>query len=204
MVKPKKSPCFKSTSWPPAGAGWHFGCGGGSCACVWVSYGELAPPTHQPGELPHTKAASGQHCFQPVWLSCTTCVVDMQNLHYVYFATMCLVDNVQLYNVHMPSPPHNTPWSKTLFNQPTPFQSTPTLRSVGTGPILLVESTDMWFVVDIDLEPTCGPAIWLPPTFGSFCRSLVTRRCHSSQSLIKTCDGEQTSRQASYVEDTVY
>ena len=73
MVKPKKSPCYKSTSWPPAGAGWHFGCGGGSCACVWVSYGELAPPTHQPGELPHIKAASGQHCFQPVWLSCTTC-----------------------------------------------------------------------------------------------------------------------------------
>ena len=69
---------------------------------------------------------------------------------------------------------------------------------------VLVESTDMWFVVDIDLEPTCGPAIWLPPTFGSFCRSLVTRRYHSSQSLIKTCDGEQTSRQASYVEDIVY
>ena len=36
-------------------------------------------------------------------------VVDMQHLLYVYFATMCVVDNEQFYNVHMPSPPHNTP-----------------------------------------------------------------------------------------------
>ena len=151
MVKPKKSPCYKSTSWPPAGAGWHFGCGGGSCGCVWVSYGELAPPTHQPGELPHIKAASGQHCFQPVWLSCTTCGRHATPGLCLFCNTVCCGQYVQLYNVHMPSHPHNTPWSKTLFNQPTPFQLTPTLRSVGIGRVYrhVIRSwhrsgTDMW------------------------------------------------------------
>ena len=186
MVKPKKSPCYKSTSWPAAGAGWHFGCGGGSCGCACVSYGELAPPTHQPGELPHIKAASGQHCFQPVWLSCTTCGRHATPALCLFCNNVCCGQCTIVQCSHA----FSSSQYSLIQNQPTPFQSTPTLRSVGTGPILLVESTDMWFVVDIDLEPTCGPAIWLPPTFGSFCRSLVTRRCHSSQSLIKTCDGE--------------